>query len=111
MFRLHIVVPVAGILSLFSVAGISSELAGADRPNVLLIVADNQSPSLLGAYGNMDIDTPNIDELAKQGIVFDNAFAVSGVCSPTRASLLTGLMPSQTGVHNALPTDASRIRI
>ena len=83
--------------------------ATADRPNVLLIVADNQSPSLLGAYGNTDISTPNIDRLAREGVTFSMAFAASGVCSPTRASLLTGLMPSQTGVHNALPTDPARI--
>lgn len=73
------------------------------RPNVILIVSDNQSPSLLGAYGNDEIKTPNIDLLAQQGVQFNNAFAVSGVCSPTRATLLTGLLPSQTGVHNALP--------
>lgn len=88
-----------------------AEAASPERPNVLLIVADNQSASLLGTYGNRDIDTPNIDRIAAAGVVFENAFAASGVCSPTRAALLTGLMPSQTGVHNALPTDAQRIGI
>ena len=75
------------------------------------MLTDNQSPSLLGAYGNQEIATPNIDRLAKQGTVFTNAFAVSGVCSPTRAALLSGLMPSQTGVHNALPSDPKRIAL
>lgn len=75
----------------------------AERPNLLLIVTDNQSPGLLGAYGNADIRTPNIDSLARRGMRFDNAYATSGVCSPTRATLLTGLLPSQTGVHNGLP--------
>ena len=96
-------------LSLLPPAGAAQ--VGTDRPNILLIVTDNQSPSLLGAYGNQEISTPNIDRLAQQGIVFTNAFAVSGVCSPTRAALLTGLMPSQSGVHNALPTDAERIAL
>jgi arylsulfatase A-like enzyme len=73
------------------------------RPNLLLIVTDNQSPGLLGAYGNADIRTPHIDALAAQGMRFDQAYATSGVCSPTRATLLTGLLPSQTGVHNGLP--------
>jgi len=45
---------------------------------------------------------PNIDRLAAEGVRFDSAYAVSGVCSPTRAALLTGLLPSQTGVHVAL---------
>ena len=73
------------------------------RTNVVLIIADNQPARLLGAYGNREIATPNIDALARSGILFRNAFAASGVCSPSRASLLTGLMPSQTGVHVALP--------
>ena len=75
----------------------------ATRPNVLLIITDNQSPGLLGAYGNRDILTPNIDRLATEGLLFEQAYATSGVCSPTRATLLTGLLPSQTGVHNGLP--------
>ncbi len=80
-------------------------------PNIILIVADNQSPSLLGTYGNPTIRTPNIDRLAREGMTFSNAYAVSGVCSPTRAALLTALMPSQTGVHNALPTAPEKIGI
>ena len=76
----------------------------ADRPNILLIVTDNQSEQLLGAYGNADVRTPNIDTLARDGMKFDRFYATSGVCSPTRASLLTGLMPSQHGVHNGLPS-------
>ncbi len=72
-------------------------------PNLLLIVSDNQSHSLLGTYGNTQVKTPNIDRLAEEGIRFNRAFAVNGVCSPTRATLLTGLIPSQTGIHVALP--------
>lgn len=79
--------------------------AATKRPNIILIVSDNQSSSLLNTYGNQEIKTPNIDKLATEGIRFNNAFAVNGVCSPTRATLLTGLMPSQTGIHVALPSD------
>ena len=75
-----------------------------DRPSVVLIVTDNQSEQLLGAYGNEDIKTPNIDALAESGMRFTRAYASSGVCSPTRATLLTGLLPSQHGVHNGLPS-------
>ena len=74
-----------------------------DRPNVLLIMTDNQSPNLLGAYGNRDIRTPNIDRLARDGLLFAHAYATSGVCSPSRAVLMTGLIPSANGVHNGLP--------
>jgi hypothetical protein len=72
--------------------GISCCTFAADRPNLLIIMTDNQSPSLLGTYGNSEIRTPNIDRLAAEGIQFNNAFAVSGVCSPTRATFMTGLL-------------------
>ncbi|MGI9228277.1 MAG: sulfatase family protein [Gammaproteobacteria bacterium] len=71
-------------------------------PNVLFILTDNQSASLLGTYGNPDIKTPYVDQLAREGIRFERAYAVNGMCSPTRATLMTGLMPSQHGVHNWL---------
>lgn len=90
------------LLALLALANIA--IADAP-PNIVLIVSDNQSQSLLGTYGNDAILTPNIDRLAAEGIQFDRAFSVNGVCSPTRATLMTGLLPSQTGVHVALPTN------
>jgi len=79
----------------------------ASRPvNLVLILTDNQGAWTLGCYGNADVRTPNIDRLAREGILFTRAFAVNAVCSPTRASLLTGLMPSQHGVHCYLSRSA-----
>jgi arylsulfatase A-like enzyme len=75
------------------------------RPNVVMIVTDNQSADSLGCYGNTEHETPNIDRLAREGLRFDAAFCTNGTCSPTRASILTGLMPSQHGVHLAIPDD------
>ena len=69
------------------------------RPNVILIMTDNHGAWTLGCYGNPDIRTPNIDRLASEGTLFTRAFASNPVCSPTRATFLTGLMPSQHGVH------------
>ena len=83
----------------------ASRVAVAESPNIVLIMTDNQSEKLLGAYGNDDIKTPNIDALARRGMLFTHAFATSGVCSPTRATLMTGLIPSQHGVHNAMPSE------
>jgi arylsulfatase A-like enzyme len=71
----------------------------APRPNLVMILTDNHGPWTLGCYGNPDIRTPHIDRLAAQGMLFTRAFANNAVCSPTRATLLTGLMPSQHGVH------------
>ncbi len=70
-----------------------------ERPNIVFIMTDNQSAWSLGCYGNRDIHTPNIDRLAQSGIRFTQCFSSNAVCSPTRATWLTGLMPSQHGVH------------
>lgn len=85
----------------------------ADEPgrptNLVLILADNQGAWTLGCYGNRDIRTPNIDRLAAEGMRFTRAFSPNGVCSPTRASLLTGLMPSQHGVHSYLGANEAQM--
>ncbi len=72
------------------------------RPNVLLILSDDQGAWALGAAGNTEIHTPNLDALARRGLRFENAFCSSPVCSPARASLLTGRIPSGHGVHDFL---------
>jgi arylsulfatase A-like enzyme len=72
------------------------------RPNVILVMVDNQSAQTLGCYGNADSHTPHIDRLARDGMQFDEAYCPNALCSPGRASALTGLMPSQHGVHSWL---------
>lgn len=69
-------------------------------PNIVFILTDNQPAWMLGCYGSQTVKTPNIDRLASEGIRFTRAFACNGLCSPTRASLMTGLMPSQHGIHD-----------
>src|SRR6478672_4732363 len=82
----------------------------AARPlNVVLILTDNQGAWTLGCYGNPDIQTPNIDRLAREGMLFENCFSSNAVCSPTRATLLTGLIPSQHGVHSYLTAGGAQI--
>jgi len=71
----------------------------AASPNLVLIMTDNHGPWTLGCYGNRDVRTPNIDRLAKEGTLFTSAYSSNAVCSPTRATFLTGLIPSQHGVH------------
>ena len=70
------------------------------RPNVLFVLTDDQGYWAMGCAGNPEIRTPNLDRLARTGIRFDNFFCASPVCSPARASLLTGRIPSQHGVHD-----------
>jgi arylsulfatase A-like enzyme len=76
----------------------------AKRPNILFIVSDDQGPWALGCVGNPEIHTPNLDRLAQGGIRFDNFFCTSPVCSPARASLLTGDIPSRHGVLDWIRT-------
>jgi arylsulfatase A-like enzyme len=97
-------------------AGIAGALAQAGRsqqtsrpPNLVLILTDNHGAWTLGCYGNPDVRTPHIDRLAREGMLFTRAFAVNAVCSPTRASLLTGLMPCQHGVHRYLAAGGAQI--
>lgn len=72
------------------------------QPNIILIITDNQPADLLGCYGNDEIHTPHIDALAARGARFTDAYCPNAMCSPCRASILTGLMPSQHGVHTWL---------
>ncbi|MBL8179635.1 MAG: sulfatase-like hydrolase/transferase [Bryobacterales bacterium] len=83
--------------------------AQTSKPNIVLILTDNHGPWTLGCYGNPDIRTPHIDRLAREGVLFERAFSNNAVCSPTRASLLTGLMPSQHGVHRYLGANGAQI--
>lgn len=70
------------------------------RPNVLCILTDDQGVWAAGCYGNGEIRTPNIDRIAATGVRFDRFFVATPVCSPSRATLLTGRIPSQHGVHD-----------
>ena len=78
------------------------QTAAARPPNLVFILTDNQGAWTLGCYGNPDIRTPNIDRLASEGVRFTRALSSNPVCSPTRATFLTGLIPSQHGVHSFL---------
>lgn len=80
-------------------AGVTTAVgAGAERPNVVMFLADDLGARDLGCYGSTFYETPNLDRLARQGMRFTQAYAACPVCSPTRASLLTGRWPQRTGV-------------
>ncbi|MBQ4354084.1 MAG: sulfatase-like hydrolase/transferase [Clostridia bacterium] len=72
------------------------------RPNILFILSDDQGAWAMRCAGNHDIHTPNLDRLAAEGVRFENFYCASPVCSPARASIITGEMPSCHGVHDWL---------
>ena len=73
-----------------------------DAPNILLIVADDLGYNDLSYNGATEIKTPNIDRLARQGVVFANGYAAHSVCSPSRAGLMTGRHPARFGMETNL---------
>jgi arylsulfatase A len=69
-----------------------------DRPNVIFFLVDDLGWSDVGCYGSRFYETPAIDQLAKEGVLFDNAYSTCHVCSPSRASILTGKYPARTNL-------------
>ena len=84
-----------------ALTGISSihALPASRRPNVVVILADDQGWGDLSVHGNTNLSTPHIDSLARDGALFDRFF-VCPVCSPTRAEFLTGRYHPRGGVYN-----------
>src|SRR5688500_17957807 len=79
-------------------------VAAVKRPNILILQTDQQRWDALGANGNTDIRTPNLDALATEGVNFDHCFVQNPVCMPSRVSFLTGQYPSQLGItHMGVP--------
>ena len=72
----------------------------APKPNILIFMSDDQGPWAMNCAGTGELVTPNLDRLAREGLRFENFFCASPVCSPARASFLTGRIPSQHGVHD-----------
>lgn len=93
-------------------------MANAQKPNILLIMADQLAARYLGAYGHPLVKTPNLSRLAKEGVVFENCYSTSPLCAPARATVMNGLLPSRTGVYDnaaefpsAIPTWAHYLRM
>jgi len=98
-------------------AAVATTAEPAPRPNVLFILCDDLRPDALGCYGSKHVKTPRIDALAADGVRFADAFCTTSLCSPSRASILTGLAAHRHGVRNnftelpaALPHWPARLR-
>ncbi len=87
------------LLGIFVFIGRGQKPNKSERPNVIIVITDDQGFGDLGYYGNPHVQTPTIDNFAKESVRFSE-FVVSPVCAPTRAALMTGRYPLRTGVRD-----------
>jgi arylsulfatase len=73
-----------------------------ERPNIVLILTDDQGYNDVGVFGATDFQTPNLDKMAAQGVILTSFYAAQAICSASRAAILTGCYPNRLGIHNAL---------
>ena len=93
---------VAATFMIMALAVQRATSAPAAKPNIVVILTDDQGRGDYSAFGTKDIRTPHLDRLFREGITFQNFFANSCVCSPTRAALLTGCYPDRVGVPGVI---------
>lgn len=86
-----------GLLILFLLVG---TFAHAQKPNILWVTIEDTSPHFIGCYGNEDASTPVMDQLAREGVRFTNAFSTGTVCSPSRSTIVTGVRTYEMGTGN-----------
>ena len=94
--------PLVAILLANSMASLHSGVSET-KPNIVFILADDLGWADLGCYGSTFYETPNLDKLASQGMRFTDAYAACSVCSPTRASIVTGKYPARLHITEWLP--------
>ena len=98
-----------GLLAIAVIAlaspGLFAEPADTDPPNFIQILTDDQGWGDLGSFGHQFIETPHIDQLAAEGMQFTHAYSGGAVCSPSRASIMTGRTPFRTGVYRWVPAN------
>ena len=90
----------------------------AQAPNILIVMADQMAPAFLPVHGHPLVRAPNIEALARDGVVFDSTYCGSPLCAPSRASFMSGLLPSRTRVYDnaaefaaEVPTFAHALRL
>ncbi|MGE0755834.1 MAG: sulfatase-like hydrolase/transferase [Pirellulaceae bacterium] len=97
---------VKGMTRLFALAVclMSSSLSAADKPNIIIFIADDLGYADIGVYGCNDIPTPHVDAIANNGVRFTDGYATHPVCSPSRAGLMSGMYQHRFGFeHNSGP--------
>ncbi len=82
----------------------------AKKPNILWLIAEDMSPHF-GCYGEKSIQTPNVDKLAAEGLLFEHAFVTGPICSPSRSALITGMYQTSIGAHHHRSSVGAKIEL
>ena len=96
------------ITSFILISACLSKKSSTQLPNFIIFIADDISWDDFGCYGNLNVKTPNIDILSKDGLIFNNMYLTTSSCSPSRNSILTGRYPHNTGapeLHSEPPSN------
>ena len=94
------------LLLLFTCLGLAS--AESKKPNIIFLLADDQSSYSVGIYGNKDVKTPEMDKIGNQGLIFDRHYDTTAICMASRANIMTGMFEYKTGCnfdHGGLTED------
>jgi arylsulfatase A-like enzyme len=92
-------------------AALAAPAAAADRPNIIFIMSDDHAAHAISAYGSRVNKTPNIDRLAREGMLLRNVFVTNSICTPSRAAILTGQYSHLNGVPVFNRFDSSRVTV
>ncbi len=91
-------VPIICLIAIVAGCQSADRSSETQRPNVLIILTDQQTNDLLSASGNPNLNTPAMDHIASRGVYFTESYCTSPVCGPSRSSIITGRLPHETGV-------------
>ena len=80
-------------------SALSQETHLNEKPNVIFLLTDDQSTITMGCYGNDEVKTPNLDQLATDGMIFDRHYVTTAICMASRANIFTGLYEFRTGCN------------
>src|SRR4030095_8351195 len=100
-----------GALAAAILAASAAAASAADPPNILYIMSDDHAAHAISAYGSRVNRTPNIDRLAREGAILLNAFATNSICTPSRATILTGQYSHLNGVTMFNRFDSARLTV
>src|SRR5262245_22907263 len=102
---------ILSVLLLAAAAVVAAPAQTQDRPNIIFIMSDDHAEQAIGAYGSRVNETPNIDRIAREGMLFRNVFVTNSICTPSRATILTGQYSHLNGVPVFNRFDSSRMTV